>query len=42
MLVQDGLLLLYAGLLLRGSAAAPVGAGSARTRDGLRNEEADA
>lgn len=40
-LVQDALLLLYAGLLLRGSAATPAGAGGAGRRDGLRNEEAD-
>lgn len=40
-LVQDALLLLYAGLLLRGSASTPVGTAGARNRDGLRNEEAD-
>jgi hypothetical protein len=40
-LVQDALLLLYAGLLLRGSAATPAGSGGARKRDGLWNEEAD-
>jgi hypothetical protein len=41
-LVQDALLLLYAGLLLRGTAATAAGGGASCDRDGRRrSEEAD-